>query len=43
MGGKGKRSLEGLPEKGDPQSELEFSETGKSLQGEGNQSQLRLF
>lgn len=31
MGGKGKRSLEGLPEKGDPQSELEFSETGSRI------------
>ena len=39
MWGEGERSLERLPEKGDPQSELELSETHWSLLGEGEGKQ----
>lgn len=43
MGGEGERSLERLPEKGDPQSELELSETHWSLLGEGKQESAQPF
>lgn len=43
MGGEGERSLERLAEKGDPQSELELSETHWSLLGEDKQESAQPF